>query len=102
MENGTTQRGNLTSKLSADLHAIANEAENLIEAQGKDLAERTKEIRDHLSEALDTAQETLATLETQANEGLKATDRAIRKHPYQAVGIALGLGLLAGLLIKRR
>ena len=34
--------------------------------------------------------------------GAKATDRVIRDNPYQAIGIAFGVGLLLGFLVKRR
>ncbi|MBL9200173.1 MAG: DUF883 family protein, partial [Opitutaceae bacterium] len=32
----------------------------------------------------------------------KCTDSAIREHPYQALAIALGAGLLVGVLLGRR
>ena len=31
--------------------------------------------------------------------GAQTTDRAIRKSPYQTIGIALGVGLVVGLLV---
>ncbi|MBC8096497.1 MAG: hypothetical protein H7Y43_11860 [Akkermansiaceae bacterium] len=33
--------------------------------------------------------------------GAKSTDRLVRTHPYQTVGIMLGLGLIVGLLASR-
>ncbi len=35
-----------------------------------------------------------------AVEGAKATDLAVREHPYAAIGIALGVGSIIGFLIK--
>ena len=35
-------------------------------------------------------------------ESAKAADKVIRTHPYQTIGIAFGLGLLVGLLARRR
>jgi ElaB/YqjD/DUF883 family membrane-anchored ribosome-binding protein len=35
-------------------------------------------------------------------EGARATDRMIRENPYQALGIAFGLGLLVGVVASRR
>ena len=32
----------------------------------------------------------------------KATDRTIREHPYESIGIAFGLGLLVGVLVARK
>lgn len=40
--------------------------------------------------------------EDKAVERAKAADRVIRDHPYQTVGLAFGLGLLIGLLARRK
>lgn len=37
-----------------------------------------------------------------ASERAKAADRVIRHHPYQMIGVAVGLGLLTGLALRRR
>jgi ElaB/YqjD/DUF883 family membrane-anchored ribosome-binding protein len=92
----------ITENLSDELKTIAAEAEELIKTKSNDLAERTKEIRDRLAAALDTAQQTLDTLETQAADKAKKADHLIRSSPYQAVGIALAVGLALGLFLKRK
>jgi len=40
--------------------------------------------------------------EEKAVERAKAADRVIRDHPYQTIGIAFGLGLLFGVLARRK
>ncbi len=40
--------------------------------------------------------------EEKAVERAKAADRVIRDHPYQTIGIAFGLGLLIGVLARRK
>ena len=40
--------------------------------------------------------------EEKAVEQAKAADRLIRDHPYQTIGLAFGLGLLIGVLARRR
>jgi ElaB/YqjD/DUF883 family membrane-anchored ribosome-binding protein len=37
-------------------------------------------------------------LRGRAISGAKSTDRYVRSHPYQTLGVMLGLGLLAGLI----
>ncbi|HYG22856.1 MAG TPA: DUF883 C-terminal domain-containing protein [Verrucomicrobiae bacterium] len=37
-------------------------------------------------------------LKGRAVEGAKSTDRLVRSHPYQTLGIMLGLGLIVGLI----
>jgi ElaB/YqjD/DUF883 family membrane-anchored ribosome-binding protein len=64
--------------------------------------EKVGEARKRLAAALDRAREIAARVRDKAVEGAKATDEAVREHPYQAIGIALGVGALLGFLIARR
>ena len=59
------------------------------------------EIRERLSTAIQKAKETCERLQDQTTAAAKATDRAVREHPYQASGIAFAVGLLSGILIAR-
>jgi ElaB/YqjD/DUF883 family membrane-anchored ribosome-binding protein len=40
--------------------------------------------------------------EEKAVEQAKAADRVIREHPYQTIGLAFGLGVLIGVLVRRK
>ena len=40
--------------------------------------------------------------EEKAVERAKAADRLVRDHPYQSIGVAFGLGLLIGVLARRK
>lgn len=40
--------------------------------------------------------------EEKAVERAKAADKVIRDHPYHTIGLAFGLGLLIGILARRR
>jgi ElaB/YqjD/DUF883 family membrane-anchored ribosome-binding protein len=51
---------------------------------------------------IDSAKATCHRLEEKAVAGAKVADKAIREHPYQAVGIAFGIGLLIGVLATRK
>jgi ElaB/YqjD/DUF883 family membrane-anchored ribosome-binding protein len=44
----------------------------------------------------------LQNAEEKAVEQAKAADRVIREHPYQTIGLAFGLGLLIGVLARRK
>jgi len=41
-------------------------------------------------------------VEDKTVEQAKAADKIVREHPYPAIGIAFGLGLLVGILAGRR
>ena len=68
------------------------ELENEMTEQGKAAAGR-------LAQALDTAK---VRVQEGTVASAKATDRAIREHPYESLGVAFGVGVLIGVLIARR
>ncbi len=90
------------SRLADDLRLVAEDTEELIKASGAELAEKTREVRERLKVALDDAKEACANLEERAGEGIKQADKVIRENPYRAIGIAVGVGFLAGFLLKRK
>jgi len=61
----------------------------------------TSEVQAKLSAVIDKAQDLCERLQNQTASAAKATDRAVREHPYQAVGIAFGVGLLVGIIMAR-
>jgi ElaB/YqjD/DUF883 family membrane-anchored ribosome-binding protein len=61
----------------------------------------SEQIRAKLAAALETARLQKARLQEKTRDGAMATDRAVRSHPYESLGIALAFGLLVGILIRR-
>jgi ElaB/YqjD/DUF883 family membrane-anchored ribosome-binding protein len=59
------------------------------------------ELRAKLEAATEKAKEVCKRLQEQTVAAAKATDRAVREHPYQAIGIAFGVGLLIGVVAMR-
>jgi ElaB/YqjD/DUF883 family membrane-anchored ribosome-binding protein len=89
-------------KLIQDLKTVVQDAEDLIRATAGELSDRAKEAHQKLSHTVESARTNLADLENKAMESARATDKLIREHPYPSIGVAVGLGLLLGLLINRR
>jgi ElaB/YqjD/DUF883 family membrane-anchored ribosome-binding protein len=58
-------------------------------------------LRAKLEAATEKAKEVCNRLQDQTAAAAKATDKTIREHPYQAIGIAFGVGLLIGVLVAR-
>ena len=61
----------------------------------EDFEEASEDIQGRISEIWDAGRE-------KAGIYVKTADQKIRENPYQAVGIAFGLGLIVGLLLTRR
>ena len=89
-------------KLINDLKAVAQDAEELLKATAGDLGDKAKAARERLAVALENAKVTGRKLQDKALEGAKVTDQCIRDHPYESIGVAFGLGLVLGLLLKSR
>ena len=90
-----------TERLANDLKAIARDAEDLIKATAGEVSEKAKEARSRLMVALESAKGRCEELQEKAVAGAKATDKIIRDHPYESIGIAFGVGVLIGVLVGR-
>jgi ElaB/YqjD/DUF883 family membrane-anchored ribosome-binding protein len=91
-----------TQETSNDMGTLAEDARALMAATADVAGEKVGEARKRLAAALDRAREIAGRVRDKAVEGAKATDEAVREHPYQAIGIAFGVGALLGFLIARR
>lgn len=91
-----------TERVIADLKRIVRDSEALLHDSADVLDEKGRQVRARLIEAIDAAKATCRRLEDRALEGVRATDRAIREHPYQALGIAAAVGILIGVLVARK
>jgi ElaB/YqjD/DUF883 family membrane-anchored ribosome-binding protein len=89
-------------KLVQDFKVVMQDAESLLKASAGELGERAREARTRLAASLESAKHSFHHVEDQALAGAKATDKVIREHPYQSIGIAFGVGLLIGVLVARR
>jgi ElaB/YqjD/DUF883 family membrane-anchored ribosome-binding protein len=82
------------NKLMQELRDVVAAAEELLSAATPS-AEQMKEIRDRAEDTLRGARERLE------GAGEEIEDR-VRKHPYAALGIAAGIGLVIGILLARK
>ncbi len=103
MKNKNDSSTQTPSDLLQDLRTLVADAEKMA---GESLSEHSADAMSALRERFDAAQERLGEFYTVARKkvvaGAKCTDEAIRANPYQALAIALGAGLLVGVLLGRR
>jgi len=96
----TTQEAN--QRLTGDLKVVMRDAEDLLKATAGQAGEKVAEVRSRMSSALESAKATCHNLQEKTVEAAKATDKVIRDHPYESIGVAFGVGLLIGVLVTRR
>ena len=98
--NADTELAN--ERLTSDLKTVVHDAEELMKATAGQAGEKATQARSRLSAALESAKATCQRWEERTVAAAKATDKTIRAHPYESIGIAIGLGLLVGVLVARK
>ena len=83
-----------------ELKALIREAEEALGSDSSD--DQIDELRERLRDAVSQGENLLSNLTNKVREQAKRADGAIRENPYQTIGIAAGIGLLAGYLLSRR
>lgn len=96
----TTHEAN--QRLAGDLKVVMRDAEDLLKATAGQAGEKVAEVRTRLASALESAKSTCHHLQEKTVEAAKATDKVIRDHPYESIGVAFGVGLLIGVLVTRK
>jgi len=93
-------------KLVSDLKVLIADSEELLRASAGQAGEKISAARERVQASLATAKVKMADAERLMVEktkvAAKATDDYVHDHPWRAVGIAAGAGLVLGLLIGRR
>jgi ElaB/YqjD/DUF883 family membrane-anchored ribosome-binding protein len=72
----------------------SEDVKNAVESMAEGLGDARDEIQNRLGEVWETGKERVSAC-------AQATDRVIREKPYQSIGIALGFGVLIGMLLNR-
>lgn len=93
-------------ELADALKQTVGEAESLLKgagaAAGHEYAHLLKRAQEKLLRAKDELQRIEETAVVNAKHAARVSDRAVHEHPYAAMGVAAGVGLLIGMLIARR
>jgi len=101
-----TDSGVTKDKLAQDLKTVVSDMEELLRATASQAGEKVSALREKMQENLHRAKVKLAEAEDvlidKSKQAARVTDEYVHDHPWRAVGIAAGVGLLVGLLIGRR
>ncbi len=93
-------------RLMTDVNAVLADAEELLRQAAQASGEHATDLRKRAQAAIASAKTRLTEAEhrvmDQARHAAKATDTWVHEHPWTAVGVAAGIGVLLGLVINRR
>ncbi len=103
MKNNNQDSAQTPKELLGQLQALVIEAESLMSSSLSEHSEETlTNLRDRFAAARDGVAQMYEGAKNKIVAGAKRTDVIVRENPYQSIAVALGLGLLAGVLIGRR
>lgn len=95
-----------TDKLMHDMRAVVGDAEDLLKATASQTGERVEKIRARAEESLRNArvrmQATGQDVQAAAKAAARQVDDQVKEHPWTAVGVAAGVGLIVGILLGRK
>jgi ElaB/YqjD/DUF883 family membrane-anchored ribosome-binding protein len=95
-----------SERLVADVKILVNDTEELVKATASETGEKVVELRNRVQDAVTNIKPQLAKLETVVVDKAKTTVTAaatyLHENPWAAVGVSAGIGLVIGLLIRRR
>lgn len=95
-----------TDKLMQDLKVVVTDAEELLRVTAGQAGERAAAAREKIEQSLERAKVKLTELESvvaeRSRQVANEADQYVHEHPWKAVGVAAGIGLIIGLLISRR
>jgi ElaB/YqjD/DUF883 family membrane-anchored ribosome-binding protein len=107
-EHAVTQEAVASSadQLISEFKSLMADAEALIKATEDHPSETISSIRNKALDTITGAKASLSNFEGTLTEKVKVVaegaDDFVHRNPWEAVGVAAGLGLLIGLLIRRR
>lgn len=92
--------------LLENLKAVISHSEELLRMGYGEGEEKGQELRERMQERIRQAKTDLGRLQESALTNVRAagqaTDTFVHDNPWQSTGIAVGVGLLLGLLLARR
>lgn len=104
--SGNTSPEVTKEKLISDFKVVVADAEALLKASAGQGGEALAAVRSRVEQSLKVAKDKMLDAEEEllqkTKAAAKATDEYVHDHPWHAVGIAAGIGLVVGMLIGRR
>lgn len=106
MNDATEMTNSSKQKLVSDMKVVVSDAEEILRATAGIAGEKMGDLRERIGERLRDAKLRIADAEAmlvdKTKAAARATDDYVNENPWQAVGIAAGIGLLLGIIIGRR
>jgi ElaB/YqjD/DUF883 family membrane-anchored ribosome-binding protein len=105
MSQTTVQLALGKQKIIEDIKVLLNDSEEMLRLSASLPGEGVDALRSRLREHVDTARSALEDAQSSAQSryraGVECTESYVRDNPWQALGIAAGIGFFIGILASR-
>jgi ElaB/YqjD/DUF883 family membrane-anchored ribosome-binding protein len=105
MSQTTVQLALGKQKIIEDIKMLLNDSEELLRLSATLPGEGVDALRSRLRDHVDTARSALddaqANAQSRYRAGVDCTEKYVRDNPWQALGVAAGIGFFVGILISR-
>jgi ElaB/YqjD/DUF883 family membrane-anchored ribosome-binding protein len=91
-----------TDKLREELHAVIGDAEELLKATAGQTGERIEKVRARAEHSVRVARQRLQATGDEVRDAARELNGRVHESPWTAVGIAAGVGVIAGLILARK
>ncbi len=91
-----------THRDGTDMSTLAEDARALMSATADVAGEKVSEARKRLAAALESGKELYGRVRDKTVEKARVVDEKVHENPYQAIGLAFGVGIIIGVLVTRR
>ena len=91
-----------SDNLVQDLRAVIGDAEELLKATAGQTGERIERVRTRAEQSVRSARERLQAAGEDVQDAAHELNGRVHDNPWAAVGIAAGVGLVAGILLARK
>ena len=93
-------------RLMSDIRTVLADAEDLLKQAASATGDRASELREtaltRLKQAKEKAADVQVVVVEKGKKAARVTDDYVHEHPWAAIGIAAGVGVLVGLLVNRK
>ncbi len=91
-----------TQAITEDVNQLAHHARALVVATAGVANDQVADAREKLSAVLESGRHMTELMRDRLIDGSKCCRDTMREHPYQTLGVALGVGMLIGLCFIQR
>jgi ElaB/YqjD/DUF883 family membrane-anchored ribosome-binding protein len=99
--NSNPDASSSREKLVEDMKVLSKDVQELLKATASVVGEKAADARARVQDSLKVAQDKFSTVQenvrAKSQEAFEKSDAYVRENPWNAVGIAVGIGFLLGI-----